>query len=146
MFLTKEMKESTQVEHLGPPQAGFCKPANQNRGQGAGPHKAQVDCRSQVVIIAQLHRAEENHVAYNPKESESFKQLNKQHTDDNLELLARLLRWSLLRTRGPGESTSTASALRQSLRVPCHHPTWPASWLLGWLSGWMQSDLDHMER
>lgn len=85
------MKESTQVEHLGFSQAGFCKPSDQNRGQGAGSYKAQIDCRSQVIVIAQFHSAEKNHVAHNPKKSESFTQLHKQYTDDNLELLARLL-------------------------------------------------------
>lgn len=94
LCLTKEMKESTQVEHFGPSQAGFCKPPSQNRGQGAGSNKAQVDCRSQVVIVAQLHSAEDNHVAYNPKESESFTKLHKQYTDDNLELLSGLPWWS----------------------------------------------------
>lgn len=133
------MKESTHVEHLGPSQAGFCKPPDQNRGQGAGSYKTQVDCGSQVVIIAQLHCAEENHVAYNPKESESFTQLHKQNTDDNLELLAGLPWRSLVWPRGPGESTQLASALWQCVKVPCHHTTWPASRLLGCLVVWMQS-------
>ncbi len=135
------MKESTHVEHLGPSQAGFCKPPDQNRGQGAGSHEAQVDCRSQVVIIAQLHCAEEDHVAYNPKESESFTQLYKQHADDNLKLLAGLPCRSLVWMRGPGESTQLASAPRQGLKVPCQHTTWPASWLLDRLVVWIQSVL-----
>lgn len=141
------MKESTQVKHLGPSQAGLCKPPDQNRGQGAGSYEAKVDCRSQVVIIAELHSAEENCVAYNPKESESLKQLHQQHTDDNLELLAGLPWWwrSTVRTGGLGESTRLASALWQSLEVSCHHTTWPASWLLGCWVGWMQSVLDHAE-
>lgn len=71
------MKKRTQVEHLGPSQAGICEPANQNRSEGTGPYKAQVDGCSQVVTVAQFHSAEENHVAHNPKESESFTQLHK---------------------------------------------------------------------
>lgn len=84
------MKERTQIEHLGPSQAGFCEPPNQDRGQSAGSDKAQVDSRSQVVIVAELHGAEKNHVAYDAKESESFTQLHQQNTDDDLELLAGL--------------------------------------------------------
>ncbi len=124
------MKEGTHVEHLGPSQAGFCKPSNQNRGQGAGSYKAQIDCCSQVVVIAQFHSTEENHVAYNPKKSESFTKLHKQYTDDNLELLAGLPWRSLILTRSPGESAYLVSALWQSLKVPFHHPTRLESWLL----------------
>lgn len=82
------MKESTQVEHLAPSQAGLCEPPGQDGGQGAGSYEAQVDRRGQVVIVAQLHRAEENRVAHNAKKSESLTQLHEQYTDDNLELLA----------------------------------------------------------
>ena len=52
LCLTKEMKKSTQVDHLGPSQAGFCKPPHQNRGQGTGSDKAQIDCCGLVVAVA----------------------------------------------------------------------------------------------
>lgn len=100
--LTKEMKKSTQVQHLGPSQEGFGKPPNQYRGQGAGSHKAKIDSCRHAVTVAQFHGAEENHVAHNPKECESFTELHKQHADDDLDLLAVPFPWSLLTAQSPG--------------------------------------------
>lgn len=102
LCLTKEMKKSTQVQHLGPSQEGFGKPPDQYRGQCAGSHKAKVDGCSHAVTVAQFHGAEENHIAHDPKECESFTQLHKQHADDDLDLLALPSPWCPITTKGPG--------------------------------------------
>jgi len=88
--LTNEMQEGTHVEHLSPPQVGLRKPANQHRGEGADPHEAQVHRGCQVVAVAQLHRAEEDHVADDAEEGEPLTQLHQENTDDRLELFAGL--------------------------------------------------------
>ena len=88
--LTKEMKEGTEVEHLSPPQVGFCKPTDQHRGEGADSYEAQVHGGSQVVPVAQLHRAEDHHIADDAEKGEPLAQLHEENADDCLELFAGL--------------------------------------------------------
>lgn len=151
--LTKEMEQSTQVEHLGSPKAGISKPSHHHRSECTGPHKAQVNGSSLVVIIAQLHSTEQDHVTHNPKEGEPLKQLHQQDEDDDLELFAGLLGMFLrqppARARGHGGPTQLVvppfhggptqlmvvpPLFRQPLEVHCHHTACLVIWLPGWLN------------
>lgn len=124
------MKNCTQVKHLGPSQEGFSKPPNQYRRQCAGSHKAKIDSRSHAVTVAQLHSAEENHVAHNPKECESLTQLHKQHANNDLDLLAVSFPRFTVATKSPGRLRLLAFTVLQSLKVLCHHAREPLSRLL----------------
>ena len=128
------MKEGTEVEHLSPPQVGFCEPADQDRGEGADPYEAQVHRCSQVVPIAQLHRAEDHHIADDAKKGEPLAELHEKNADDSLELFAGLPPCVAVPDGSPvplmggfGEpSLVLVLATRwQPLRlVSCHHALW----------------------